>query len=331
MLIRLSRKPRRPAPARTGKLIVATTEPERAKIEAIHAQGSANGVEGSRSSRRRGPRPSSPSSPAWPAILSPRPASWTAHGLMLALLGDIEAGGGAVAFGTPVERLARELGWEGHFAASTRLGPPFDAVVNAAHVGAEHRPRDRGYPGRARAPSRSRQGQLLRLPRPPAFGRLIYPAPVEGGLGIHVTLDLAGRMRFGPDVQWVEGEDYDVDPTRAEAFYAAIRTYWPGLPDGALVPDYAGVRPKLTGPGEPAADSWWDGPADHGLPGPRPPVRHREPGPHLLPVAGGGRGRPPGGLRARRRNTGGLAARPGWHGTCQARGRVGASLTIRSP
>jgi L-2-hydroxyglutarate oxidase LhgO len=101
----------------------------------------------------------------------------------------------------------------------------------------------------------------------PAFTRLIYPAPVDGGLGTHLTLDLAGRMRFGPDVEWIESESYDVDPRRAESFYASIRRYWPGLADGALVPDYAGIRPKLSGPGEPAADFMIDGPAEHGLHG----------------------------------------------------------------
>ena len=99
----------------------------------------------------------------------------------------------------------------------------------------------------------------------PAFTRLIYPAPVEGGLGTHLTLDLAGRMRFGPDVEWVEEEHYPVDPGRAASFYASIRRYWPGLPDGALVPDYAGIRPKITGPGEPAGDFLIEGPEAHGL------------------------------------------------------------------
>jgi L-2-hydroxyglutarate oxidase LhgO len=89
---------------------------------------------------------------------------------------------------------------------------------------------------------------------------------VPGSLGIHVTLDLAGRMRFGPDVEWIEQENYAVDPARASAFYARIRDYWPGLPDGSLVPDYAGIRPKLTGRGEPAADFMIDAPADHGRP-----------------------------------------------------------------
>jgi L-2-hydroxyglutarate oxidase LhgO len=101
----------------------------------------------------------------------------------------------------------------------------------------------------------------------PAFSRLIYPVPVPGGLGVHVTLDLAGRMRFGPDVEWIEGENYDVDPARAQAFYARIRDYWPKLPDGSLAADYAGIRPKLTGPGEAAADFLIEGPRQHGRAG----------------------------------------------------------------
>jgi len=101
----------------------------------------------------------------------------------------------------------------------------------------------------------------------PVFTRLIYPTPVDGGLGVHVTLDLAGRMRFGPDVEWIDRENYDVDPRRADAFYARVRSYWPSLRDGTLKPDYAGIRPKLRGPGEPQADFLIEGPADHGLAG----------------------------------------------------------------
>ena len=112
------------------------------------------------------------------------------------------------------------------------------------------------------------KGNYFAYARQPAFTRLIYPTPVDGGLGVHVTLDLAGRMRFGPDVEWIEQpEIYEVDPARAASFYARIRTYWPGLPDDTLVPDYAGIRPKLTGPGDPAADFMIDGPAEHGMAG----------------------------------------------------------------
>jgi L-2-hydroxyglutarate oxidase LhgO len=99
------------------------------------------------------------------------------------------------------------------------------------------------------------------------FSRLVYPVPEPGGLGVHVTLDLAGQARFGPDVEWVERIDYAVDPKRAERFYAAIRRYWPGLPDGALAPGYAGIRPKTAGPGEPAPDFALQGPRAHGVPG----------------------------------------------------------------
>ena len=98
------------------------------------------------------------------------------------------------------------------------------------------------------------------------FSRLIYPTPVDGGLGVHVTLDLAGRMRFGPDVEWIDRESYTVDPHRAEAFYDRIRTYWPGLPAGSLVPDYCGIRPKLSGPGEKQADFMIASEPAHGLP-----------------------------------------------------------------
>src|SRR5439155_8985583 len=99
------------------------------------------------------------------------------------------------------------------------------------------------------------------------FRRLIYPVPVPGGLGVHITLDLAGQARFGPDVEWIDGVDYRVDPRRGDAFYAAVRRYWPRLKDGALQPGYAGIRPKISGPAEPAADFVVQGPAEHGVPG----------------------------------------------------------------
>src|SRR5262249_51910291 len=186
---------------------------------------------------------------------------------MLALQGDLEDRGGVVAFDTPVERLTpAAAGWEVRFGGKERGTLVVDAVVNSAGHGAQAVARaTQGYPP-ARVPRLVlAKGNYFAYAGKPAFTRLIYPAPVPGGLGIHVTLDLAGRMRFGPDVEWIDHYDYAVDPRRGETFYKAIRTYWPGLPDSSLAPDYTGIRPKRPGPGEPAADFIVDTPADHGL------------------------------------------------------------------
>ena len=133
--------------------------------------------------------------------------------------------------------------------------------------------RARGRPPHRRHPSQSIprgylcKGNYYGLQGHAPFGRLIYPVPEPGGLGVHLTLDLGGQARFGPDVEWVEREEYDVDLSRADGFYAAIRRYWPDLPDGALVPGYAGIRPKISGPNEPAADFAVLGQETHGVPG----------------------------------------------------------------
>ena len=187
---------------------------------------------------------------------------------MLALEGDLEDRGGMIAFNTPVEGLTRTAqGWEVRFGGAEAGTLVVDAVVNSAGLGAQTLARaTEGYP-EARVPRLVlAKGNYFGFQGKPAFSHLIYPAPVEGGLGTHVTLDMAGRMRFGPDVEWIEREHYDVDAKRAESFYASVRTYFPGLPDNSLVPDYCGIRPKLTAKGEPAADFLIDGPADHGLP-----------------------------------------------------------------
>jgi L-2-hydroxyglutarate oxidase LhgO len=155
-----------------------------------------------------------------------------------------------------------------HFSGDESGSLTVDAVVNSAGLAAPDLARaTEGYPSQRAPRITLAKGNYFGFAGRPVFSRLIYPAPVDGGLGTHVTLDLAGRMRFGPDVEWVAQEDYAVDPARAASFYARIRTYWPGLPDGSLVPDYAGIRPKLTGPGEPAADFVIDTPAEHGVPG----------------------------------------------------------------
>ncbi|ACA14795.1 FAD dependent oxidoreductase [Methylobacterium sp. 4-46] len=255
--------------ARTGKLIVAATEPERAKIAAIHAQGLANGVEGLALIDGAEARRLEPNLACVAALLSPETGIVDSHALMLALQGDLEAHGGALAFRTPVERLIRDGGgWVALYGGEAPGELRVDAVVSATSFGAQALARaTEGYP-EARVPRLVlAKGNYFGCLGRPAFTRLIYPAPVEGGLGIHLTLDLAGRTRFGPDVEWIDRPDYEVDPARGALFYAAIRRYWPDLPEGALFPDYAGIRPKLSGPGQPAMDFVIDGPAEHGLPG----------------------------------------------------------------
>lgn len=256
------------AHARIGKLIVATNDAEAAKIEAIHATGRANGVEDLALIDGPAARALEPQLACIAAVLSPQTGIVDSHGLMLALQGELEDHGGAIAFNTPVTRIERAAGWIVHYGGADPGTLAVDLVINAAGLGAQAiAALTPAYPA-ARIPRLVlAKGNYFGFAGRPAFTHLIYPAPVDGGLGVHVTLDLGGRMRFGPDVEWLAQEDYVVDPARAAAFEARIRGYWPGLPAGALVPDYAGIRPKLTGPGEPAADFLIDGPADHGLAG----------------------------------------------------------------
>ena len=254
---------------RCGKLIVATNEAERSRLEAIHAQGLANGVEGLEMVGGNAARDLEPELSCMAALVSPTTGIIDGHAYMLALQGDLEAHGGVIAFETPVEKMTPMLnGWCVQFGGAEPGTLDVDAVINAAGLAAQSVARSiEGYP-LARIPKQVlAKGNYFGFAGRPAFKRLIYPTPVDGGLGVHVTLDLAGRMRFGPDVEWIDSENYEVDVTRAASFYARIRTYWPGLPESSLVPDYAGIRPKLTGPGEPAVDFMIAGPADHGLPG----------------------------------------------------------------
>lgn len=251
--------------AKTGKLIVATTPAEAEKVAAIAAQGRANGVEGLTLIEAADAMALEPALFCTGALWSPETGIVDSHALMLALQGELEDHGGMIAFRTAVERLAfREGTWQVEAGDESFA---FDAVVNAAALGAPAIARaTEGYPEAMVPRLVLAKGNYFSCAGRPAFSRLIYPAPTDGGLGVHLTLDLAGRMRFGPDVEWIEREDYDVDPRRADAFYAAIRRYWPGLPDGALSPDYSGIRPKLTGPGEAPADFVIADEATHGLP-----------------------------------------------------------------
>jgi L-2-hydroxyglutarate oxidase LhgO len=202
------------------------------------------------------------------ALWSPETGIIDSHGFMLALWGDLQDRGGMIAFQTTVERLRfKAPSWHVQFSGSDAGELEFDAVVNAAGLGAQplaHR--IEGYPAAKIPRLVLAKGNYFGFASRPAFSRLIYPTPVDGGLGVHVTLDLAGRMRFGPDVEWIKEESYTVDGRRADSFYDRIRAYWPGLPADSLVPDYCGIRPKLTGPGEPAADFMIAPEAAHGMP-----------------------------------------------------------------
>jgi L-2-hydroxyglutarate oxidase LhgO len=253
---------------KVGKLIVATDEKQTTKIEGIAKQGEINGVEGLEFLGGNAARAMEPALNCVAALLSSETGIIDSHGFMLALEGDLEDRGGMIAFNTPVEGLRPSInGWEVRFGGTEASTFIVDAVINSAGLGAQKLARaTEGY-SEARVPRLVlAKGNYFGFMGKPAFSHLIYPAPVEGGLGTHVTLDMAGRMRFGPDVEWLETESYTVDPKRAESFYASVRTYFPALPDNSLVPDYCGIRPKLTGKGEPAADFLIDGPAGHGLP-----------------------------------------------------------------
>jgi len=201
------------------------------------------------------------------ALYSPSTGIIDSHALMLAYLGDAENAGAMLALKSPLlSARAMPHGIELHAAGAEPLLAR--AVVNCAGLRAPSLARRiEGYPPELAPRELYAKGNYYTLARRSPFRHLVYPVPEPGGLGVHVTLDLGGRARFGPDVEWVDAIDYRVDPARAGRFYAAIRRYWPALPDGALEPGYAGIRPKISGRGEPAADFVVQGPSAHGVPG----------------------------------------------------------------
>jgi L-2-hydroxyglutarate oxidase LhgO len=249
-----------------GKLVVATNESEISRLDAVYRQAQINEVEGIEIIEAAAAKRLEPELVCVAAMRSPETGIIDSHRFMLALQGDLEDRGGVVAFNTPIKRVVQVGGeWEAHFGGADPQSIVVDAVINSAGLGAQALARaTEGYPAERVPRLVLAKGNYFGFTGRPAFSQLIYPVPVPGGLGVHVTLDLAGRMRFGPDVQWIEEENYDVDATRALAFYQRIRDYWPRLPDNSLTPDYAGIRPKLTGPGEAAADFMVEGPREHG-------------------------------------------------------------------
>jgi len=252
---------------RCGKLIVATDAAQEEELEGIRRKAQGNGVLDVAPASLAQVRAMEPELRAVAALHSPSTGIVDSHALMLAYLGDAENAGAMLALKSPLERA--QLRPDGIALWVAGADPVLaGAVVNCAGL---HAPslarRFEGYPTDLAPRELYAKGNYYTLERRAPFSRLVYPVPEPGGLGVHVTLDLAGRARFGPDVEWIDAIDYRVDPARAERFYAAIRRYWPGLPDGALAPGYAGVRPKISARGEPAADFVVQGPSAHGVPG----------------------------------------------------------------
>jgi len=255
---------------RCGKLVVATNPDEVGHVEAIFAQAQANGVEGMARLSKAEALALEPDLKAEMALISPQSGVFDSHGYMLALQGEIEACSGAVVVSTPFEGAQSYAG--GGFkvkaggAEPTALtcrylitAPGLAAQDVAGHV--------EGFPKDLIPPAHFGKGVYFRLQGKAPFKRLIYPPPIHGALGTHYRRDLGGQAVFGPDLNYVDEPDYSVDASAAAGFYSYIRKFWPGLPDGVLAPDYAGIRPKLHGPDEPQPDFRIDGSDKHGLAG----------------------------------------------------------------
>ena len=254
--------------AQTGKLIVAVEPAQLDRLRTIRANAERCGVGDLELLTRAEAESLEPSLSCAGALLSPSTGIVDSQALMLSLRGDAEAAGASFAFLTAVASAV--TGPQGiDIRTADANGDTFElkagAFVNATGLDAQALAgRIEGFPQDRIPPLWLARGNYFALSGRSPFSRLIYPVPVDGGLGVHLTMDLGGGGRFGPDVEWIDRVDYTVDPGRSGVFYDEIRRYWPGLPDGALQPAYAGVRPKLSGPSQPAADFMVQGPADHG-------------------------------------------------------------------
>ena len=254
---------------RVGKLVVATSEAEIATLQKYAAQGAANGVEGLSLLSAAEARELEPDVRCVAALCSGETGIIDSHGLLRALRSDAESHGAAIALNSPVlsgrvrsDGIELDVGGE----APARLRCA--AVVNAAGLCAQAVARSiEGVPPATIPPCYYARGHYFVLSGASPFHHLVYPVAVAGGLGIHVTLDLAGHARFGPDVEWIDSIDYSFDESRAAQFAAAIRPYWPALPDERLQPGYTGIRAKLGPAGSAAQDFVIQGPAGHGIPG----------------------------------------------------------------
>lgn len=251
---------------RLGKLVVAVEPDEEPALAAITAKATALGVPIERLSASDARR-HEPEVRCAAALFSPTTGVFDSHAYMLALLGGLEAAGGQFVGGARVTSLTRAReGWTVWVDGAPAATAPF--MVNAAGLGAHALAAvTEGLPPRAIPPLYYARGRYFTLSGRAPFRHLVYPLPVAGSLGVHVTLDLAGAARFGPDIAYVDAPDYTVDPAAAPAFAEAIARYWPAVRADRLLPGYAGVRPRLTPPGAPLGDFVVSGPDDHGLPG----------------------------------------------------------------
>jgi L-2-hydroxyglutarate oxidase LhgO len=254
---------------RCGKLLVATNAAQLDKLDGLYRQGVANGVTDLERLTAAEATALEPQLRCVAAVNSPSTGIIDSHALMLSLLGDAERAGAVLAVNSPVlcasiesGGTVVEVGVEGTTLLSTKL------VVNAAGLGAPSlAAKFSGLSGEHVPTPFFAKGNYYALAGRAPFSRLVYPMPEVGGTGVHITLDLAGQARFGPDVQWLDAPDYSVDPARARHFYDEIRRYWPELPDNSLLPAYAGVRPKISGPKDVAADFLIQGQQAHGIKG----------------------------------------------------------------
>jgi L-2-hydroxyglutarate oxidase LhgO len=254
---------------RCGKLIVATSESECSKLESIRAHAETNGVDDMKTLSGAEARALEPALRCTGALLSPSTGIIDSHAYMLALRGEIEDAGGALAFHAPMVRGKPVAeGFEIDAGGDAPMTIGCKLLVNSAGLSAPAIAGViEGMPAYRIPKSYYAKGNYFSCNTRTPFSRLIYPVPEPGGLGVHLTIDMGGQAKFGPDVEWVSELDYTVDPARAERFYPAIRRYWPSLPDGALSPSYAGIRPKIVPPEIARQDFVIQGPPDHGVAG----------------------------------------------------------------
>ena len=255
---------------RSGKLIVASSKDQLEQLSQIQMRAHANGVTDVVWLGRAQALALEPELSCVAALYSPSTGIIDSHALMLSYLGEAESHGAMLALKSSL--IGGQVTADGFVLHTQELDLTCRILVNSAGLRSPTVAKSlEGYRAELAPRELYAKGNYYSLGGRSPFSRLVYPVPEPGGLGVHLTLDLAGQARFGPDVEWIERiglkEDYAVDPRRAERFYAAIRRYWPGLRDGALAPGYAGIRPKTAGPGEQAPDFELQGPAEHGVPG----------------------------------------------------------------